>query len=191
MIYVNQLQQGDMKYEHNVAHGGAGTHNTVAAAGCGLCSLCMIVDNMTFNHLGLEECLNMSYEFGANKEPGTDLKILGAAVAEKYGLGFSITSDREILRKHLQDGGMAVANSGGDREGYTGVFTHGGHYIVVVSIKGDEVCILDPSTKDSKYDEEGRKGKVREALPFVYCSLDVLAKDCENRNPSYYLFSRK
>lgn len=44
---------------------------------------------------------------------------------------------------HVHAGGMAVANSGGDREGYEGVFTHGGHYILVVSADETQACILD------------------------------------------------
>ena len=29
------------------------------------------------------------------------------------------------------------------------------------------------------------------AEPFIYCSLQVLKKDCENRSPAFYLFKRK
>ena len=86
---------------------------------------------------------------------------------------------------------MAVANAGGDREGYNAVFSHGGHYIAVISVDGDTACVLDPSYKPGKYEEEGRQGKAAVAEPFVYCSLEVLRKDCENRDPSFYLFSRK
>ena len=95
------------------------------------------------------------------------------------------------LPRYLAKGGLAIANSGGDREGYTGVFTHGGHYILVVSADDNEACILDPSYKEGKYEEPGRDGKARAVDGFVYCSLKVLAEDCANRTPSYYLFSRK
>ena len=101
------------------------------------------------------------------------------------------TSDLNELKAHLAKGGLAIANSGGDREGYTGVFTHGGHYILVVSADDNEACILDPSYKEGKYEEPGRDGKARAVDGFVYCSLKVLAEDCANRTPSYYLFSRK
>ena len=70
-------------------------------------------------------------------------------------------------------------------------FTHGGHYILVVSADDNEACILDPSYKEGKYEEPGRDGKARAVDGFVYCSLKVLAEDCANRTPSYYLFSRK
>lgn len=192
MLYLNQLEYEQIPYRHDLNHGGAPEgKNTVAAAGCGPCSLCMIVENLTTAKLDLEDCLEMSVNLRANMEPGTDLKILGPAVAEKFGLAYKTTSDVGELAEHLRRGGMAVANSGGDYEGHIGVFTHGGHYVVVVSVDGDEVCILDPSYRKGKYEEEGRKGKVHVAEPFAYCSLDVLKEDCANRDPSFYLFARK
>ena len=191
MHYLNQLEYPQMEYKHNMDEGGAGEHNTVAAAGCGPCSLCMVVEMLTPYTFTLDECIELSYSVRANRKPGTDLKLLAPAVAEKFGLAYTPSSNVGELIEHLQKGGMAVANSGGDREGYTGVFTHGGHYIAVLSYADGEFCILDPSWKEGKFEEEGRTGKVRVVYPYVYCAPEVLAKDCENRTPSYYLFARK
>ena len=163
----------------------------VAAAGCGPSCLCMMVDALTLSTYELTDCLKLSNEVGANREIGTSLKILGPVVAERFNLNYGETSDLNELKAHLAKGGLAIANSGGDREGYTGVFTHGGHYILVVSADDNEACILDPSYKEGKYEEPGRDGKARAVDGFVYCSLKVLAEDCANRTPSYYLFSRK
>ena len=151
----------------------------------------MMVDALTLSTYELTDCLKLSNEVGANREIGTSLKILGPVVAEMFNLNYGETSDLNELKAHLAKGGLAIANSGGDREGYTGVFTHGGHYILVVSADDNEACILDPSYKEGKYEEPGRDGKARVVDGFVYCSLKVLAEDCANRTPSYYLFSRK
>ncbi len=191
MLYINQLDYPDMVYHHNVANGGAGEYDNVKAGGCGPCSLCMIVENMTFGHLELADCIALSEEVKANLDMGTDLKVLGPVVAERYGMSYAQTSDAEELRAHLAKGGMAVANSGGDREGWTGLLTHGGHYVVVVSYADGEYCILDPSYTETKFHEEGREGKVREAYPFIYVKEADLVKDCENRDPSFYLFARQ
>lgn len=192
MYYINQLDYPHIPYEHNVDNGGVPEgKNNAAAAACGPCSLCMIVENMTFGHIELTDCLKLSAEVGANREMGTNMKILGPVVAEKYGLTYDTTDEVDVLTAHLKNGGMAIANVGGDREGYTGLFSHGGHYIVVVSTDGKDVCILDPSYKEGKYEEEGRQGKTQVQKPFVYCSLDVLKKDCDNRSPGFYLFARK
>lgn len=192
MLYLNQLDYEHVPYQHNMKHGGPPPgKGTAAAAACGPCCLCMVVDHLTCGSLNLLECLELSAKLGANLELGTSLKILGPAVAERFGLTFETTDDAGILAEHLKTGGKAIANSGGDREGHVGLFTHGGHYVEVLSIKGDRVCILDPSYKEGKYEEEGRQGKAEVNAPFVYCSLDVLKEDCANRSPAYYLFKRK
>lgn len=191
MIYLNQLDYPDLYYPTNTSKGGLGPgKDNVKTAGCGLCCCCMVVENMTLEHFPLVDCLHMAMDLEANLKPGTDLKILGKAVAEKFGLVFSTTDSPEELLAHLKNGGMAIANSGGDREGYTGLFTHGGHYITVISADGDTVCVLDPSQTPDKYDTPERKGKVKVDGHFVYCSIRTLMEDCSNRQPAYYLFKR-
>ena len=180
MLYINQRKYPDMPYKSNIS-----------SAGCGLCCLCMVVENMTMHSFSLEECRQMVYDLKANMSGGSDLQIMGPAVAEKFGLTYDQTDDINKMLAHVHAGGMAVANSGGDREGYEGVFTHGGHYILVVSADETQACILDPALEPGKFDSPGRKGKVEVHEPFAYCDFSVLKKDCENRSPAYYLFARK
>ena len=193
MLYLNQLDYPHIPYNHNMAHGGVPEERRcVATSGCGMCSLCMIVGNMTMGSLPLEECVKLTEDLGANMELGSKLTITGPAVAERFGLTYSSTNDVNVLIDHLRRGGKAVANVGGDREGgYIGLFSHVGHYIVVDSIDGNEVCILDPSYKEGKFDEEGRQGKVKVCYPYIYCDVELLAKDAANRDPGFHLFMRK
>jgi len=192
MLYLNQLEYHHIPYNHNMDNGGVPEERrSVATSGCGLCSLCMIVDHLTVFYLDIEECVKLAEEHGANRKMGTDLRVLSPIVAEHFELDYFATNDRDELIEHLNNGGQAVANVGGDREGYAGLFSNGGHYVVVVSIDGDEVCILDPSYEPGKFDEESRAGKVREDAPFLYCSIDDLMKDTDNRDPGFYLFKRR
>lgn len=191
MIYINQLERKEIPFEHDLDNGGAGEYSNVAAAGCGPCSVCMVINNMTFDTPSLEEIIHLVYEAKANREPGTDMKLLAPLVAERFNLDYKSTDNVGELITHLQNGGMAVANVGGDREGHIGVFSHGGHYIAVIGFVNGELCILDPSYKTDKFNEDGRRGLVREIPPYLYCAPEVLVRDTENRTPGYYLFSRK
>lgn len=193
MLYLNQLDYPDLYYPTNIKEeGGLGEgKNNVKTAGCGLCSLCMVVENSTLHKFPLEDCLQLSLELKANLDPGTDLKILAPAVAEKFDLDYAATSDESVLLEHLRSGGMAIANTGGDREGYNAVFSHGGHYIVLVSCKGNRVCVLDPSQKEDKFETPERSPKVEVKGNFIYTDISVLTADTANRTPSYYLFARK
>ncbi len=165
---------------------------TVASSGCGLCAACMVVENMTGQTFTPEEAVAMAQAAGAHDDTGTEISLFAPAVCEKYGLTYELTCDAGKMLQFLQNGeGMAIANSGGDREGWTGVFTHGGHFITLVSAKGREICVMDPSQSEGKYDEPGREGKVRVEGHMLYVDIAVLAKDCDNRYPSYCLFRKK
>ncbi|MDD3173978.1 MAG: hypothetical protein PHF63_10100, partial [Herbinix sp.] len=185
MFYLNQLEYETILYRYNLNKGGAlpGRDN-IKAAGCGLCCICMVVENLTMEHFSLVECRDLSEAIQANMEIGTNLKILGQKVSEMFNLKFEFTDDYKKMELCLTNGGMAVANVGGDREGYVGVFSHGGHYITVAAIDEEEICVLDPSYKEGKYEEREDKNIVKVVDKFIYCSRELLEKECENRSPA-------
>lgn len=87
------------------------------------------------------------------------MEILAPALAERFGLSYRPANSTQELLDCLQNGGQAIINVGGDRDGHTGVFSHHGHFILAVSAGRSEVCILDPSYKEHKYEEPGREGR--------------------------------
>jgi hypothetical protein len=162
---------------------------TVKEAGCGLCATCMLVENYTDKSFPLIECLELSMSVGANHSPGTDMDVLAPHIAKKFDLEVVCTDSGELLKKHLQNGYMAVACVAGDRpeEDYVGVFSHGGHFVTVLNIdENDIVTILDPSQTDDKYTIEGRKEKVQVNGNVLTCDINVLTTDCRYREPKYY-----
>ena len=196
MLFINQNDYPHIPYLTDMEHPESfnATEGTVKTSGCGLCSACMVVDLLTLDKLELEDCLEMSVSNKANMEPGTDMLILGPVFAEKYGLTMTTSNSILDVINCVQNGGAVIANPGGDQEedNYIGVFTHGGHYIVIAEYNNDteEFLILDPSYSDVKFHEEGREGKVREEAPLVYAKADLLIKECSNRDPGFYLFTR-
>lgn len=191
MLYINQLDYPDIPYYHNADNGGPPPGRTsVKTSGCGLCCACMVIEHLTMHKLELTECVKLSEENGANRNIGTSMKVLGKLISEKFDLDFSMTSSKEELISHLQNGGEAIANVA-EVEGKTGLFTHRGHYITLISTDGENVCILDPSYKEGKFDEEGRAGRVKVCAPFIYCPVDTLLEETQHRDPGFYLFKRK
>ena len=193
MLFVNQNDYPDMEYQTDTEHPGSHcmVNGTVKDAGCGLCSCCMMIDRLTMETLTLEECRQMSVDSGANHAPGTDMEILAPIVAEKYALNLKTSSNVGELIECLQGGGCAILNPGGDREGYHGLFTNGGHYMVAISYHNGEFLILDPSWSEDKFHTPEREGRVREAGCLVYATPEVITEDTENRRPRYFLFTRK
>ena len=198
MKYINQLEYPRWPYINRTnmdeAEREAGKAKTIATSGCGLCAAVMVADRLLPNStFDLKDALQLSYDSHANHEVGTDYQIYAPAFAEKMNLKLEMTSDAERVRFCLRTGGAVVVHSGGDKEGYVGVFTHGGHYVTAIAEEEDgRIAVLDPSYKAGKYEEEGRKGKVEMKYGFVaLCDLQVLAEDASNRSPSFYLFWRK
>ncbi len=189
MIYKCGMAHPEMERLHN------STFNMTA---CGLCASVAVADRLLIEtDYDLVDALQMSYDAKANMEPGTNYHAFAPYFAEKMGFKLKMTSSLNVLKKCLRTGGCAVANVGGDRiepdgSTYKGVFDKVGHYVAVISVMEDgRLCILDSTQYDGKFEEEGRKGKVEVDGHFCYCQPEVLAKDAENRTPSFYCFWRK
>lgn len=189
MLYVNQLNYPYIKYITKTDKGGI--NSTVRSSGCGLCSSIMVCDYLIGKSPSVTEAVQLSYDSKGNHSNGTDMKFYAPAFAEKYNLDYRPTNNSEELKAHLAAGGAAILHIGGNYEGHIGVFSHGGHYVAAIGINGNELCILDPSYKQGKYDEVGRIGKVRIEYPYLYCDISVIIADTANRNPHYHLFSVK
>lgn len=192
MKYLNQLQYPHIPYSTDVSHPESDLINgSIKEAGCGLCCLAMMIDRLTTQTVSLQELVALSEACQANLCPGTDMERLGPVVAQRYGLEYSAATCIQSAIQCLQCGGSVIANVGGDREGYTGVFSHGGHFVLLLSATQETVCVLDPSMTPTKYEQPRRDGLVVLEEPFIWCNKELLIRETANRMPGYYLFSRK
>lgn len=185
MVYFNQLA-----YPHEPYPAPGYEHATIKSGGCGVCCAAMLVSNLTDSTVTPVEMARIAMETGARVAGGTDMNRLGAVLSQRYGLAFSTTNDEAALVLHLKKGGMAAANTGGNRKGYTGVFSDSGHFVVIAGMENGRAAVLDPGRYEGKYDKNGRRGKVETLGDVCYCALDTLAADTFTRSPGYYLFQR-
>ena len=84
MKHVNQRKYSYIPYPQlmDEPDNPYGKKASVRGGGCGLCSACMIVDQLTTQKFSVRECTALSMQIGANHCDGTDLRMLGPAVAE-------------------------------------------------------------------------------------------------------------
>ena len=193
MLYINQNDYAHVPYQHDMANGGAPVERrNVGTSGCGLCCSCMVVEHLTPHHLSVEECVRLSEDNAANLNRGTSMKVLGPILAEKYGLEFGKTRNVDEMLACLHSGGEVIVNVGSKGDGCVALFTSGKHYMVILAVDGDQVCILDPGFRPaSNYLKEELKHLVRLERPFLYCSLDTLMKEVQDCEFYFYLFKRK
>lgn len=114
--------------------------------------------------------------------------ILAPNVAIKMGLSYSVSNNLFTLKAALSRGAMAIVNVGGNRSGWTGIFSNAGHYVVAAGINGDKIAVLDPGYYSGKYNLDGRRGKVTMDGNVAWVSASDLDKDASNRDPRFYIF---
>lgn len=185
MIYYNQNNYANVPYP---AKGYESA--TVKSGGCGVVCASMVVENLTGAHFPPEQSAKFAIETGARVSGGTDMKMLGNALCDKFGLTLKTTSLVSEVVTAVKKGGIVIANVGGDRPGHYGVFSNGGHYLVIYSINDNYFRILDPGLYAGKYNKPHRKC-VKVLDNVVIADKTVLDKDCANRNPKYYIFDKK
>lgn len=163
---------------------------TVKSGGCGAVCASMLVENLTGEAFPPERAAAYAIETGARVSGGTDMVKLSACLGRDFALGAETSDNVSKLLLCLQSGGMAIANTGGDRQGYKGVFSDAGHYVAVLGIKAGELVIGDPGLYGGKYDKPYR-ASVTVSDGLCCAPPEVLDADCANRSPRYYLFKRE
>ncbi len=195
MKYVNQLEYAHIPYPTRTKqpeYAPKGMNSTVRSSGCGLCSVCMAIDVLTDKTLEIEECVRISMECAANHSRGTDMNVLGPVIAEKFDVEYAKTSDLAEAIAHLQGGGVIVVHVGVPEGAEIGLFTNGGHYMLLISTDGKEFCFLDPSYTDEKFKIPERAGRVNEEnAPYLYCDVNTVDSEAKHDKVKYHLFSRK
>ena len=194
MKFVCQLDYAHIPYHTNVSKDIPEEKKlrTVRLSGCGLCCTCMAIDYLTDTTLDIEECVRISESVVANHSTGTDMNVLAPHIAEKFELAYSKTSDLDEAVRHLQCGGVAIAHVGVPTGKEIGLFTKGGHYILLISTDGKDFCILDPSYSAEKFTIPERAGKIDESnAPYLYADIHTVDGEAKPGRVKYHLFARK
>ena len=134
----------------------------------------------------------MAIECGARLKPGTDFYIFAPVFARHFGMKLTVTEDADEAKAFLNaKKGLIIANTFGDRpeDGWIGVFSDSGHYIVLAGLEGDTVCVWDPMYRPGRYDIPGRKGKVRMEGNQAWADFEVVREDCRHR--PFFLFTKE
>ncbi|MBR3505010.1 MAG: C39 family peptidase [Clostridia bacterium] len=181
-----------LDYEHVPFPSPKNGFGNLANNGCGPLSVSMLIENMLGVPFPPEESAKFFLACGARADVGTNLYVASKAVAARFGLAVRDTEDAGEAYDFLAAGrGMVIANTYGDRpeEGYIGVFSDSGHYVLVVGVEGEKARVLDPMYRPGRFDVPGRAGKVRMEGNLAVADFSILASDCWHR--PFFLFEKK
>ena len=158
-VYYNQA---DSRWAKHPYPSSSYPNATIKSGGCGPTAAAMIVSS--FKEIILPNVMGDIFR-------KTDYRASSGTflfVGEKWGLEVNVKVKLDDAMACLKRGGMVVANV---KAG--GVFSTGGHYIVLSGLKDDNTIIVyDPYLYTNKFNNYGRKDKVTVNDNEVYISYD-------------------
>lgn len=162
LIYYSQI---DSRWKNHMYSSVGNSSQTIGTSGCGPTSAAMIVTaikgTITPNQMG-DLFVQYGYRSASN---GTYLSAF-RWVADVFNIGYQETYSLDTAVDLLKDNNYLIVSVG------NGLFTTGGHLMVITGIEGDTLKIYDPYLYSGKFDTSTRRGKVIVSGNTVYCSVD-------------------
>lgn len=142
---------------------------TIGSSGCAPTCASMIV-TATKGAITPDTMCNLFVKYGyRSSNNGTYLSAF-RAVADEFNIGYEETYNLDRAVDLLRNNHYVAASCA------NGLFTTGGHLILIVGIDGDTLKIYDPYLYSGKFETSTRRGKVTVSGNTVYCSIDNFRK---------------
>ena len=161
LTYYSQLDRWASKMYSSIGN----PNQTIGSSGCGPTCASMVV-TATKGAITPDTMCDLFVQHGyrsANK--GTYFSAF-RAVADEFDIGYEETYYLDKAVELLRNNHYVIVSCG------NGLFTTGGHFIVLVGIDGDTLKIYDPYLYSGKFSTSTRRGKVTVDGNTVYCSID-------------------
>ena len=138
---------------------------TIGTSGCGPTCASMVV-TATRGTITPPEMGDLFVEHGyRSANNGTYLSAF-RFVADTFNIEYNETYKLDNAINLLNNNYYVVASCG------NGLFTTGGHLILIVGVENDTLKIYDPFLYNGKFETSTRRGKVTVSGNTVYCSID-------------------
>lgn len=180
---VIYFSQADSRWAKTIYSAKPPHTETIKDAGCGITCAAMMVATLCDPKITPVEMADYSVKNGFRIDGcGTSANIF-PALAAKYTLTHKAVKTIQEAVKMLQDGFLIVANVKG---GADGLFSTGGHYILLTGIKNDgRIVVYDPFNYAGKFNTSARKGKVEINGNEIYVSKELLDADMRHDFSAY------
>lgn len=162
LTYYSQI---DSRWRYKMYSSIGDNSQTIGTSGCGPTSAAMVV-TATKGTITPEEMADLFVQYGYRSANNGTYWSAYRFVADTFNIGYTETTDIQRALQLLENNNYVVASVG------NGLFTTGGHFIVLVGIEGDTIKIYDPYLYAGKFETSTRRGKVTVSGNAVYCSVD-------------------
>lgn len=162
LTYYSQI---DSRWKNHVYTAIGDNSQTIGTSGCGPTSAAMIVTAIK-GTITPPEMGDLFVQYGYRSANSGTYWSAFRWVADVFDIEYQETSSLDTAINLLRNNNYVVASVA------NGLFTSGGHFIVLVGIEGDTIKIYDPYLYAGKFDLSTRRGKVTVDGNIVYCSID-------------------
>ena len=162
LTYISQI---DSRWRYHSYTSIGDSSQTIGSSGCGVASAAMIIDSIVGN-VSVTELADTFVANGYRSANSGTYWSAYRAVADQFNIEYQETDNFDEMVYLLRNNHYIIASCG------NGLFTSGGHYIVLYGIDGDTIKIYDPYLYSGKFETSTRRNKVTVSGNTVYCSVD-------------------
>lgn len=162
LTYYNQTDSRWRNYKYTST---GDNSQTIGTSGCGPTSAAMIVTAIK-GTITPPEMGDLFVQYGYRSANNGTYWSAFRWVADVFDIGYQECSSLDTAVNLVRNNNYVIVSVG------NGLFTTGGHFIVIVGIDGDTLKIYDPYLYSGKFDTSTRRGKVTVEGSTVYCRID-------------------
>ena len=162
LTYYSQL---DNRWCYNMYSSVGDSSQTIGTSGCGPTSSAMIVSSIKGN-ITPDQMANLYTQYGyRSANQGTYWSAFKWA-ADVFDIEYSECYKLDDAVAKLKNNHYIIASCN------QGLFTYGGHFIVLTGVEGDYIKVYDPYLYNGKFEVSSRRGKATVSGNTVYVSIE-------------------
>ena len=190
LTYYSQL---DNRWKYKIYSSVGNTAQTIGTSGCGPAAAAMVVSSIKGN-ITPDQMADLYMKYGYRSANQGTYWSAFKWTADVFDIGYSECYKLDEVINKLKDNHYIIASCN------QGLFTYGGHFVVLVGLEGNYIKIYDSYLYNGKYDVASRRGKaiVRGNTTYVsiqdfrqyanykkfFCFKNDRTNVNENNNPS-------
>lgn len=162
LTYYSQL---DSRWSNIMYSSVENTTQTIGSSGCGPTSSAMVVSSIKGN-ITPDTMASLYTQYGYRSANQGTYWSAFKWTADVFDIGYSECYKLDDAVAKLKDNHYIIASCN------QGLFTYGGHFIVLIGVEGDYIKVYDPYLYNGKFDVSSRRGKATVNGNTVYVSID-------------------
>ena len=161
LTYYSQL---DSRWSSKMYSSVGNSSQTIGTSGCGPTSSAMVVSSIKGN-ITPNEMANLYMQYGYRSANQGTYWSAFKWTADVFDIGYSECYKLDDAVAKLKDNNYIIASCN------QGLFTYGGHFIVLTGVEGDYIKVYDPYLYSGKFSTSSRIGKAEVKGNTVYVSI--------------------